>query len=56
MDGDGTYLFLVNKEETREPDADQKNALEGPVFADWYSKQKATYKITRDVAQDTTTS
>ena len=54
VEGDGTYLFLVNEEETREPDADQRQALEGTVFADWYAKEKANYTISRDVAQQAT--
>ncbi len=47
--GDGVYLFKVNKEETRAPDADQKKALESSAFSTWYSKQKAGFDITRDV-------
>ena len=47
---DGTYLFLVSKEETRAPDADQKAALESSAFSIWYSKQKADFDITRDPA------
>ena len=41
VDGDGSYLFLVDKEETREPDAEQKSALENSAFGDWYADQKA---------------
>lgn len=51
--GDGTYLFLVDKEETRKPDADQTSVLEGTVFADWYQQQKDGYTITRDASVDT---
>jgi parvulin-like peptidyl-prolyl isomerase len=47
---DGIYLFLVNKEETRSPDAEQKKTLESSAFPVWYSKQKATFDITRDDA------
>ena len=47
---DGIYLFLVNKEETRAPDAEQKKTLETSAFPVWYSKQKATFDITRDDA------
>jgi len=56
VEGDGTYLFLVDKEETRTPDAEQKQALESTVFTDWYAKQKANYTVTREAApsQDTT--
>ena len=46
--GDGTYLFKVNKEETRAPDAEQKANLETSAFSMWYSKQKAGFDITRD--------
>jgi len=56
VDGSGTYLFLVDKEETRTPDADQKQTLENSVFSDWYAKQKATYTVTRDAVPDQTTS
>lgn len=45
---DGTYLFKVNKEETRAPDATQKVQLESTGFSTWYSKQKAQFTITRD--------
>ena len=51
--GDGTYLFEVTKQETREPDADQKLSLENTVFADWYTTEKAKYTITRDASVDT---
>jgi parvulin-like peptidyl-prolyl isomerase len=46
--GDGVYLFKVNKEEVRAPDADQKQSLETTAFSSWYSDQKATFTITRD--------
>jgi parvulin-like peptidyl-prolyl isomerase len=48
--GDGLYLFLVSDEQTREPDAEQKAALEGSAFSNWYSKQKAGFEISRDSA------
>jgi parvulin-like peptidyl-prolyl isomerase len=54
--GDGTYLFLVNKEETRPPDSDQKATLESTVFTDWYTKQKANYTITREATPSQPTS
>ncbi|HYO42238.1 MAG TPA: peptidylprolyl isomerase [Candidatus Limnocylindrales bacterium] len=44
----GTYLFLVSKEETREPDAEQRATLENSAFPTWYSKQKAEFDIQRD--------
>jgi parvulin-like peptidyl-prolyl isomerase len=55
-DADGIYLFLVSKEETREPDADQKAKLESSAFSIWYSKQKADYKVTRDATISGSTS
>lgn len=45
---DGVYLFKVFEEETREPDAEQREQLERNVFPNWYAEQKATYQITRD--------
>ena len=45
---DGMYVFLVSKEETREPDAEQKATLEGTAFSIWYSKQKDEYTIDRE--------
>jgi parvulin-like peptidyl-prolyl isomerase len=53
--GDGTYLFKVNKEETRAPDAEQKQSLETSAFSMWYSKQKAEFDITRDPTITTAT-
>lgn len=53
---EGTYLFLVSKEETREPDAEQKAVLESSAFPIWYSKQKAGFDITRDPSIAATTS
>jgi parvulin-like peptidyl-prolyl isomerase len=53
---EGTYLFLVAKEETREPDAEQRAALEDSAFPLWYSKQKGDFEITRDPALAGTTS
>ena len=46
--GDGTYLFLVDKEETRAPDAVQKAALTSTAFSSWYQKHKADFVVTRD--------
>jgi parvulin-like peptidyl-prolyl isomerase len=46
--GDGTYLFLVNKEEARTPDASQTATLKSTVFPNWYSTEKAGFDITRD--------
>jgi parvulin-like peptidyl-prolyl isomerase len=53
---DGIYLFYVSKEETREPDAEQKANLEKNAFSIWYSKQKAGYTITRDATATGTSS
>lgn len=50
VEGDGVYLFKVNKEETRAPDASQKATLESSVFSKWYSEQKAAFTITRDAS------
>jgi parvulin-like peptidyl-prolyl isomerase len=50
VDGDGVYLFLVRDEQTREPDAIQKAALESSAFASWYTTQKDGFDITRDPA------
>lgn len=47
---EGIYLFLVNREETREPDDEQRAALEGSAFPLWYSDQKARFDISRDDA------
>lgn len=48
VDGEGIYMFLVAKEETRAPDAEQKAALETSAFSIWYSKEKANAVIERD--------
>ena len=48
VDGDGIYVFLVDKEETREPDAEQRATLESSAFSRWYSEQKAAATVTRD--------
>jgi parvulin-like peptidyl-prolyl isomerase len=56
VDGDGTYLFLVNQEQTREPDADQKQTLTNTVFSDWYTTEKAKYTVTRDAVPSQATS
>ena len=53
---EGTYLFLVSKEEVRTPDAEQQAALEASAFSTWYSRQKADFTITRDPAIASVTS
>jgi parvulin-like peptidyl-prolyl isomerase len=45
---EGLYLFLVDEEQDREPDAEQKAELETAAFPRWYSEQKATFTIDRD--------
>jgi parvulin-like peptidyl-prolyl isomerase len=50
IDGEGVYLYLVSDEQTREPDAEQKAALENSAFSIWYSKQKGDFEVTRDPA------
>ena len=50
IDGDGVYLFLVKQEQTRTPDATQKQTLETNAFSTWYSAQKDAFKIDRDPA------
>jgi parvulin-like peptidyl-prolyl isomerase len=46
--GEGIYLYQVSKEESRAPEGAQKQAIESSAFSNWYSKQKATFNITRD--------
>jgi parvulin-like peptidyl-prolyl isomerase len=46
--GDGTYIFLVDREEARTPDAEQTDTLKATVFPNWYSTEKAGFDITRD--------
>jgi len=48
VEGDGLYLFLVTDEETREPDAEQRAALESSAFPVWYSGKKEGFTVTRD--------
>ena len=50
IEGDGVYLFLVNDEQTREPDAIQKAALESAAFSTWSTTQKDGFDIFRDPA------
>ena len=50
VDGEGLYLFLVSDEQTREPDEEQKAALESSAFSNWYSKQKDGFDVDRDPA------
>ena len=49
VEGDGLYLYLVDAEETREPDAEQRAILENSAFSIWYSKAKAEADITREL-------
>ena len=50
VEGEGLYLYLVSDEQTREPDAEQKAALEKSAFSIWYSKQKGDFTVTTDPA------
>jgi parvulin-like peptidyl-prolyl isomerase len=50
IDGDGVYLFLVKQEQTRTPDATQKQTIETNAFSTWYSAQKDAFTIDRDPA------
>lgn len=50
VEGDGTYLFRTNAEETRTPTEDQENQLRGSVFADWYATEKDAFEVVRDPA------
>jgi parvulin-like peptidyl-prolyl isomerase len=54
VDGEGIYLFKVNTEETREPDAEQKAQLEASAFSTWYSKEKAGFTIERSITSPIT--
>jgi parvulin-like peptidyl-prolyl isomerase len=56
VDGDGVYLFLVNGEETRGPDPATEATLKSSAFGNWYTQQKANYKITRDPSLSSLTS
>ncbi|OGO54809.1 MAG: hypothetical protein A2V85_16635 [Chloroflexi bacterium RBG_16_72_14] len=49
VDGEGIYLFKVNKQETREPDDEQRAQLEASAFSTWYSKEKAGFTIERSI-------
>jgi parvulin-like peptidyl-prolyl isomerase len=46
---DGTYLFKVEKEETRAPDPEQLETLRTTAFSNWYGQIKDDEKITRDL-------
>lgn len=48
VEGEGVYLYLVAKEETREPDAEQREVLGTSAFPIWYSRQKEEFDISRD--------
>ena len=43
---DGLYIFKVNQEQTRLPDASQIALLKNSAFTDWYAIQKAKATIT----------
>lgn len=42
---DGLYIFKVNQEQTRLPDASQITTLKGTAFSNWYAAQKAKASI-----------
>jgi parvulin-like peptidyl-prolyl isomerase len=48
IEGEGLYLYLVAKEETREPDAAQRAVLETSAFPLWYTRQKDAFDISRN--------
>jgi parvulin-like peptidyl-prolyl isomerase len=48
IEGEGLYLYLVEREETREPDAAQREVLESSAFTIWYSREREQFAITRD--------
>ena len=43
---DGLYIFKVNQEQTRLPDASQIATLKGTAFGNWYNAKKAAATIT----------
>ncbi len=47
---DGYYIFKVNQEQTRLPDATQITSIQQNAFTNWYAAQKANAKITREAA------
>ncbi len=48
-EGGGIAIYLVTKEETRAPDEEQKEIIEGEAFANWYASEKAKFTVTRDL-------
>ncbi len=54
VDGDGVHLYLIEEEEVRTPEGDQKDEIEQTAFNNWYQAKKETFTITRDVSFDTT--
>ena len=52
---DGVYLFWVDAEEVREPDAEQLETLRETAFDTWYSRKKLLANITRDGVSSATT-
>lgn len=47
---DGTYLFKIEAEQTRTPDATQIATFKASGFSNWYQQQKAGATITREAA------
>lgn len=52
---DGWYLYLVQKEETRLPDAAQAATLKKTVFQNWYDAEKAKATIVQETVAASTT-
>jgi hypothetical protein len=50
VDGDGVHLYLVEEEQTRAPEGEQKDELEQSAFSNWYEARKAAFTITRDAS------
>jgi parvulin-like peptidyl-prolyl isomerase len=48
IEGEGLYLYLVTKEETREPDIEQRQVLEATAFPAWYAQERERFVIERD--------
>jgi hypothetical protein len=48
IEGDGIHVYLVEREETREPDAAQREVIESSAFSRWYATEKDNAVITRE--------
>lgn len=47
--GDGIYLFRIAEEQTRAPEGDQLEELEGAAFGNWYAAKKAGFDVKREL-------